>query len=154
MSYGKLDAIIQLNNYNNDKANEVKISSMIYDAHLFNSIPIFRMLILLLISFFLSAYFIFDIALHQYDQYNNYINGNNADWNETKEICKFNFYSNLNVTSIILVIPLIILYILIFKRRVFLSGTFKFRNIGLPSIVSCWNKSDRLYTSLTYGIIN
>ena len=146
----KLDTKIELN----DKQNDVEISDIIYDAYLYNIVPPFRKLILLLVSIFLSAYFIFSIGEHQYEEYNNFINGNLANFNETDEVCNNLNYANINIVSTCSVIPLIILYILIFKRRVFLSKTFKYRNIGLPMIVSCWNKSDRLYTGLTYGILH
>ena len=38
-----------------------------------------------------------------------------------------------------------------YKRREFLVKKYQFRNIGLPMIVSGWNKTDRFNTSMVYG---
>lgn len=140
-------------NRNNDKIDDAEINNIIYDAYLFNIIPPFKKFILLLISIFLSIFCIFSIGEYQYNEYNKFVNGKLADLNETVESCNNLNYANINIISTSSVIPLLILYILMFKRRVFLSRMFKYRNIGLPMIVSCWNKSDRLFTSLTYGVI-
>jgi hypothetical protein len=48
---------------------------------------------------------------------------------------------------------LIIIYIIIYKRRVFLREKFKYRNVGVPMINSSWSKTNRFYTSIVYGLI-
>jgi hypothetical protein len=48
---------------------------------------------------------------------------------------------------------LLIIFIIIYKRRVFLKNKFKYRNIGLPMTVSLWNKTDRLYSGLVFGLL-
>ena len=47
----------------------------------------------------------------------------------------------------------LVLFVIMYKRRVFLRGKFKYRNIGLPMITSMWNKSNRFYTAVTFGLI-
>jgi hypothetical protein len=59
----------------------------------------------------------------------------------------------INVFSIPIAGCLIIFYIFLFKRRVFLRNKFKFKYIGLPMIVSCWNKENRLFSSFIYGLM-
>lgn len=59
----------------------------------------------------------------------------------------------INVFSIPIAGCLIIFYSLLFKRRVFLRNKFKFSNIGLPMVISCWNKENRLFSSFIYGLM-
>jgi hypothetical protein len=59
----------------------------------------------------------------------------------------------INVFSTPIAGCLIIFYSLLFRRRVFLRNKFKFSNIGLPMVVSCWNKENRLFSSFIYCLM-
>ena len=60
--------------------------------------------------------------------------------NQSEAFCNIIQFSEIDVISTPISFLLIIMYILIYKRRVFLRNKFKYRNIGLPMIVSVWNK--------------
>ena len=76
----------------------------------------------------------------QYDEYFAYVNQRYDYINQSEAFCNIIQFSEIDVISTPISFLLIIIYILIYKRRVFLRNKFKYRNIGLPMIVSVWNK--------------
>ena len=137
----------------------VAINNIIDELYQSNKTPPLTQFILFSISIVTSAFLVFEIGKWQYDEYENIVNNKSLEQNTTyfndtsSVLCQYINYYNINLYSTSVSVFLIILYILIYKRRVFKVKTFLYRNIGIPMIVSCWNKSDRLYTSFTYGII-
>ena len=91
------------------------------------------------VSLLLAATSIVIIYLLQYDEYFVYIN-QTYDKNQTKRFCDSSKAYQIDLISTPIAAALILFYILIYKRRVFLRNKFKYKNIGLPMIVSCWNK--------------
>ena len=119
-----------------------------------NRTPFLIQIMLFLISICVTIVLVVYIGKWQIDEYQKFINNKNStDYEKSISLCDEMNYFNINVFSTSVSFALIVLYIFIYKRRVFQVKTFRYRNIGIPCIVSCWNKSDRLYTSLTYGII-
>lgn len=110
-------------------------------------------LVSILLSVILSLSVLSSIALLQYDEYVAYINKRIGYINETKAFCQRLIFTNIDTISTPIAGLLVILYVLIYKRRVFLRNEFRYRNVGLPMMVSCWNKSDRLFSAFTYGLI-
>jgi hypothetical protein len=71
----------------------------------------------------------------------------------TRSLCESIQISSIDIISTPIAGALIIFYIVLYKRRVFLRHKFRYRNVGVPMIVSCWNKRDRFLASFTYGLI-
>lgn len=93
------------------------------------------------------------IIFLQYDNYNSFINGNfTVDEDLNDGLC-FEKDNYINIISTPIAIFLIIFYLFLFKRRSFLINKYKYKNFGLPMIVSCWNKENRLFSSFIYGLI-
>lgn len=93
------------------------------------------------------------IAICQYNEYKAFIEDHFHYINSTKSFCnRFNDAQSTVITTPIAV-NLLILYVLLYKRRIFRRDKYKYRNVGLPMIVSCWNKNDRLFPASTYGLI-
>ena len=136
-----------------NKKNQIEISNIIHEVYYNNQIPRLSQQILFLISFVLSIVAIYFIGTLQYEEYHSLILNKTSDLNKTQIFCGNISKANINLVSTPIAIFLILLYVVIYKRRVFWTQKFKYRNIGLPFIITCWNKSDRMYTSLTYGII-
>lgn len=107
--------------------------------------------------FFLSSFLcisaVLTIGLLQYDEYFAFINDRNDYIQNTKSLCKKIDISNIDIIATPIAGFLVILYIFIYKRRVFLRDKFRYRNFGIPMMVSLWNKTDRLFSAFTYGLI-
>jgi hypothetical protein len=99
--------------------------------------------LLVITSFIITIACISVIVLLQIDR---------IDWSGGQGLC-FENENYINVFSIPIAGCLIIFYIFLFKRRVFLRNKFKYRNIGLPMVVSCWNKENRFFSGIIYGLI-
>jgi hypothetical protein len=135
--------IEKIDYYNSKKEQEelIKTSEIIKNQYRFQKLEgKFRIKSIFLISCFLAISVIIIICLLQYDEYFAYINLRRSYINKTKAFCNLIEFSEIDVISTPISFLLIIMYILIYKRRVFLRNKFKYRNIGLPMIVSVWNK--------------
>jgi hypothetical protein len=110
--------------------------------------------LLTIISLIITVSSIILIIFLQYDNYYSLINGNFtiAGQNQNEGLC-FEKDNYINIISTPIAIFLVIFYLFIFKRRSFLVNKFKYRNFGLPMIVSAWNKENRLFSSFIYGLI-
>jgi hypothetical protein len=87
-------------------------------------------------------------------QYQNYVElTNNITNTESQETCAILDYGNFEIVLSTISLFIMIVYVVLHKRRSLLRNKFAMQNIGLPSIVSCWNKTDRFYTSIVYGRI-
>jgi len=113
----------------------------------------YRSKIVFLISIILSIAAIVLVGILQYDEYFAYINQRYDYINSTRNLCDRVDVSNIDMVSTPLAAFLLIIFIIIYKRRVFLKNKFKYRNIGLPMTVSLWNKTDRLYSGLVFGLL-
>lgn len=71
----------------------------------------------------------------------------------THSFCENISYGVIDLVSTPLAASLLIFYIVLYKRRVFLRGKCKYRNIGLPMIITIWNKSYRFNSAMVYGLI-
>lgn len=105
------------------------------------------------LSSFLAISSILTIGLLQYDEYFAYVNDRQDYINSTRSFCKKIDLANIDIISTPIAGFLVILYILMYKRRVFMINKSQYRNIGIPMIVSVWNKTDRLFSAFTYGLI-
>lgn len=105
------------------------------------------------LSTFLAISAIIAIALLQYDEFIAFINDRDDYIERTKLLCNQIEFSNIDLVATPIAFFLILLYVLIYKRRVFLRSKCRYRNIGVPMIVSCWNKTDRMFSAFTYGLI-
>lgn len=108
----------------------------------------------LLASTLLAIGTFISITFMQFDNYIAYQSDRYEYINSTISFCYvFDIVVNVQVISTSIAIGLILFYVVLFKRRVFLRYRFKYRNIGLPMVVSCWNKNERLFSSFIYGLI-
>jgi hypothetical protein len=71
----------------------------------------------------------------------------------SRRICETLKYGNFPIVTTSIALLLMIFYACICKRRSFLNNKIKCGHFGLPLIISCWNKTDRFYTSIIYGRI-
>ena len=110
-------------------------------------------IILIILSLILSLASIISISVLQYSNYQALIANNTNFINKTESFC-FLRSNYIDFVSTPISLVLILIYIFLFKRRIFLRNKFRYRNIGLPMIVSCFNKTERLYTCLVYGLIS
>jgi hypothetical protein len=110
-------------------------------------------LILIILSSILSLVSIISISILQYSNYRAFITNNTNLINKTEAYC-FLRSNYIDFVSTPISLVLILIYILLFKRRIFWRNKFRYRNVGLPMIVSCFNKTERLYTCLVYGLIS
>ncbi len=109
--------------------------------------------LLTIIPIIITAASITLIIWLQYDSYNSFINGNFTNVNDKNDGLCFEKDNYINIISTPIAIFLILIYLFLFKRRSFLINKFKYKKIGLPMIVSCWNKENRLFSSFIYGLI-
>ena len=102
-----------------------------------------RVKIIFGISCLLAVSTVIAICMLYYDAYDAKINQRFDYFNNTNSFCDASQFSEIDLISTPIAACLIILYIIIYKRRVFLRNDFKYRNIGLPMVVSCWNKVNK-----------
>jgi hypothetical protein len=100
----------------------------------------FKVKSIFFISCLLAISVVVIICVLQYGEYNANINQRYDYINQSEAFCNIIQFSEIDIISTPISFLLIILYILIYKRRVFLRNKFKYRNVGLPMIVSVWNK--------------
>lgn len=105
------------------------------------------------LSSLLAVGVLFTIGILQYDEYFALINDRVQYVDKSRIFCNQMELAIIDVLSTPLAILLTFVYIILYKRRVLLRGKFRFRNFGLPMVVGCWNKTDRLFSSFTYGLI-
>ena len=118
-----------------------KTSEIIYENYRKRKLEgIFRSKLVLSVSTLLAASVIIIICLLKYDDYFAYINLRDDYVKSVKSTCDGTKFLEIDIISTPIAISLLILYTIIYKRRVFLRGKFKFRNIGLPMVISVWNK--------------
>jgi len=89
-----------------------------------------------------------------YDQYTDYYNGKDNYLNATSVYCHTSRFGSIDTVTVTIASIILLVFISVYKRRVLLVGLYKFQNIGLPMLVSVWNKTDRLNTMLIYGLIS
>ena len=109
--------------------------------------------VLFFISIVLSIGTILIISLVNYDEVFAVKNDRMDYLNTTHSLCDNITYGVIDLISTPIAAALLILYIILYKRRVFLRDKFKYRNIGLPMIVTNWRKWDKFYTSMVYGLM-
>ena len=120
----------------------LETSKIIYDNHIqhlkhhkrgkLNPAIIATVSILLTITTILTIFFL------QYTKYTDYINktyGNKTNW-----LCYTSQISTIDIISTPISLLLIVFYVVIYKRRVFMREKFAFRNFGIPMICSPWRK--------------
>lgn len=89
-----------------------------------------RSTLIFCVSSLLAACSAAAIILMQIDEYKAFINDRFDYINRTKELCSKLEIVNIDMTSTPLAFLIIFLYILLYKRRVFLREKFKYRNVG------------------------
>ena len=117
-------------------------SDPIYFAHQYNNSKI-KWYLLPIATIIITGVSIFLIVYFQI---------NDLTLNGGQGLC-FENENYINVFSIPIAGVLIIFYSILYKRRNFLRNKFKFKHIGLPMVISCWNKENRLFSSFIYGLI-
>ena len=110
-------------------------------------------LVLFLISIILSIGTILVISLVNYDEVFAVKNDRLDYLNATHSLCDNITYGVIDLISTPIAALILIFYIILYKRRVLLRNTFKYRNVGLPMIVTNWNKWNKFYTSMVYGLM-
>jgi hypothetical protein len=129
-------------------------SEVIYEAYRRRQLEgKIRSRLVIFLATFMACGAVFCIAILQYDEYLALQNDRLDYINSTEILCNLTSLANIDIISTPIAAFLILTYILIYKRRVFWRDKFHYRNIGLPMIVSCWNKTNRLYSSFVYGLI-
>ena len=93
------------------------------------------------------------IGFIQYDEYTAFLSKRFDYINASRAFCNKTEISNIDIISTPIAFFLIVLFVFMFKRRVFLRGRFKYRNFGLPMIISLWDKKNRLLSCFTFGLI-
>ena len=91
-------------------------------------------------SVLLSASLIFIICLLNYDEFFAYINQRYNYVKSGDDVCASLKFKNIDLVSTPIAFALLVLYAIIYRRRVFLRNNFKYRNLGLPMVVSLWSK--------------
>lgn len=99
-----------------------------------------RVILVFCISCLLSIAAIISICVLQYDEYIALLNDRIDYIANTAKFCNSIELSSIDIISTPIAGALLLLYIIIYRRRVFLRNKFKYRNIGLPMVVSCWDK--------------
>lgn len=112
-----------------------------------------RLKLIFVLSLGLAALGVLCIGVLQYDEYFAFVNDRFDYINNTKSFCGRIEVGNIDIVSTPIAAFLLLLYILIYKRRVFLRKKFRYRNVGVPMMTSMWNKSQRLFSCFTYGLI-
>ena len=91
-----------------------------------------RIILNFLLSLLLATGSIIIIGVLQYDEYFAFINQRQDYINATKSFCNVTAFDKIDIISTPISCVLILLYIILYKRRVFLRHKYKYRNIGLP----------------------
>ena len=110
-------------------------------------------LILFSISIVLALGTIIIISFVNYDQVFAAINDRSDYLDSTYSACDRTTYGVIDIISTPIAGALLILYAVLYKRRVFLRDKYKYNNIGLPMITTSWNKTNRFYTACVYGLV-
>ena len=110
-------------------------------------------LIRFLLSLVLSIGTIVLISLVNYDVVSAVKNNQTKYLDSVQETCNKITYGVIDLISTPVSIALLIFYVIIYKRRVFLVKNFKYKNIGLPMITTIWNKSFRFNSAMVYGLM-
>ena len=110
-------------------------------------------LIRFLLSLVLSIGTIVLISLVNYDVVNAVKTNQTKYLDSVQETCNKITYGVIDLISTPVSIALLIFYVIIYKRRVFLVKNFKYKNIGLPMITTIWNKSFRFNSAMVYGLM-
>ena len=105
------------------------------------------------ISILMSIGTILVISFVNYDEAFAFKNQRNDYLDSSRSSCENVSYGVIDLISTPVAIALLIFYIVLYKRRVFLREKFKYKNIGLPMILSVWKKSFRFNTAMVYGLI-
>ena len=111
-----------------------------------------RSKLVLAVSVLLAASVIIIICMLKYDDYFAYINQRDDYVNSVQSTCANTKFLEISVISTPIAISLLILYTIIYKRRVFLREKFKFRNFGLPMIISVWNKVNNILILISTAV--
>jgi hypothetical protein len=93
------------------------------------------------------------VALLQYDTYDSFLKSRYSYLDAGLIPCNVIDYDDIDYVMIPFAALLIITFIIIYKRRSFCVKKCKFKRIGLPMIISLWNKTDRSKTALVYARI-
>ena len=91
-----------------------------------------RSVLIFVMSLILSASVIAVIGILQYDEYFAFINLRFDYIERSQSFCDGVTIGNIDIISTSIAGALIIFYIILYKRRVFLRYKYKYRNIGLP----------------------
>jgi hypothetical protein len=113
----------------------------------FNSMIFFISILMSIGTIVIISFVNYDEAFAAKNHRNDYLESSHS-------ACKKNSYGLINLISAPVAIALLIFYIVLYKRRVFLREKYKYKNIGLPMILSVWNKSLRFNTAMVYGLIS
>jgi hypothetical protein len=113
----------------------------------------FFKLVVFLISIILSIGTILIISFVNYDMVFAIQNKRTSYIDSVTASCDSITYGVIDLISTPMAIVLLLMYIVLYKRRVFLVNKFKYKNIGLPMLVTVWSKSFRFNYAMVYGLI-
>ena len=112
-----------------------------------------RTFLIFLLSIVLSIGAITSISLLQYDEFFAFVNDRQDYIFASQAYCEKVSSADIDILSTSISGALILIYVVLYKRRVFLRNRFKYRNVGIPMMISMWKKDDRFYSAITYGTI-
>lgn len=132
----------------------VATSQIIYEHHRQHKLEgRLRVRLVFFISILLAISFVITVFLIQYDVAYANLNDRTDYVDNGKSFCAASHFAEIDIISTPIAASLLVLYSVIYRRRCFLRNKYKYRNLGLPMVVSAWNKSNRFYTSFVYAII-
>jgi hypothetical protein len=106
-----------------------------------------------LCSLFLSIAVLITIGILQYDVYDALLKIRLSYIKDGAGMCVAVDFHNFDILTTPFAAFLLIIFIFLYKRRVLCVNKCSWKHIGLPMIVSLWNKTDRTLTGIVYGRI-
>ena len=110
-------------------------------------------LIIFSISIILSIGTILCITFVNYDEAFAAKNQRTDYLESTHSSCEKISYGVIDLISTPVAIALVMFYVVLYKRRIFIRDKYKYKNIGLPMILTNWSKSTRFNSAMVYGLI-
>ena len=120
------------------------------NLHLFGK---YEGIIVAVLGIFVSIALLAVIGILQYDVYDSFLKIKNTYILYSGIVCFAVDIGGIDIVTTPVAFLLIIIFTIIYKRRSFCINRCSWKNLGLPSIVSLWKKTDRTYTAFVYGRI-
>jgi hypothetical protein len=109
--------------------------------------------VMMCLSLILTVSLLIAIGLIQYDTYDSHVKKRTSYLEHGSTLCE---YVNSNENDFIMTpiaAILLIIFVLLYERRSCCLNKCNWKHIGLPMIISLWNKTERAMTGLVYARI-